>query len=121
MKTGKKRRWSFFTYGILFLAIGILGASVYHDKFSVKEEELETQSYIYIEPEVHFISNLTFYRGERFLCVDLIKSATNCVVIDEGKYIETEQVGMKDVKIKISDDIGRIREISIRVSVIEYE
>lgn len=121
MKTEKKRRWSFFTYGILFLMICIFGITLYPDKFSVKEEKLETQSYIYMEPEVHFISNLTFYRGEKFLCVDLIKSATNCVVIDEGKYIETEQIGMKDVNIKISDDIGRIREISIRVSVIEYE
>ena len=121
MKTEKKRRWSFFTYGIIFFAICTFSIIIYHNKFSVRDEVFETQSYIYMEPEIHFISNLTFYRGEKFLCVDLIKSATNCVVIDEGKYIETEKVGMKDVKIKISDDIGRIREISIRVSVIEYE
>ncbi len=106
-------------YFIGIIAIILSGIVIYISNMYVVEENIEVESYIYLEPEVNFVNNLTLKKDQKVKILDLVKSSSNCVIIDKNEYVDTSDVGVKRCSLKVTDDIGIIKNITFEVKVVE--
>lgn len=101
------------------VAIILSGIVIYNDNMYVEDQDVEIENYIYLEPEINFVDNLTLKKGEQVKVLDLVKNASNCVIIDRDEYVDTSTVGTKDCILKITDDAGIIKDVKFEVNIVE--
>lgn len=106
-------------YFIGIIAIILSGMAIYTSNMYVVEENVEMEKYIYLEPEVNFVNNLTLKKDQKVKVLDLVKNSSNCVIIDKNEYVDTSEIGIKKCNLTVTDDIGIIKNIAFEVKVIE--
>ncbi|MDO4283571.1 MAG: hypothetical protein Q4D02_08055 [Clostridia bacterium] len=106
-------------YCIGLIAIILSGIVIYNYNMYSNTNDLEIENYIYLEPEVNFVDNLTLKQGEQVKVLDLVKNASNCVILDKDEYVDTSSVGIKDCTLKVTDDAGIIKDVNFKVNIIE--
>lgn len=107
-------------YLVGFVAIVLSGIVIYNGNVYVEEpEDVEIEKYIYLEPEINFVNDLTLKKGEQVKVLDLVKNASNCVIIDKDEYVDTSTLGTKECVLKITDDAGIVKEVRFEVNIVE--
>ena len=88
-------------YLVGFVAIVLSGIVIYNGNVYVEEpEDVEIEKYIYLEPEINFVNDLTLKKGEQVKVLDLVKNASNCVIIDKDEYVVTSTLGSNECVLK---------------------
>lgn len=106
-------------YFVGVIAIILSSIVIYNSNMYVVDENVEIEKYIYLEPEINFVSNLTLKKDQKVKVLDLVKNTSNCVIIDKDEYVDTSEVGVKECVLKVTDDIGIVKNIAFEVKVIE--
>lgn len=117
MKSKKVEKQIAYFIGVI--AIILSGIVIYTSNMYIVEENVELENYVYLEPEINFVKNLTLKKDQKVKVLDLVKSASNCVIIDKNEYVDTSKVGIKECILTVTDDIGIIKNITFEVKVIE--
>lgn len=106
-------------YFIGAIAIVLSGIVIYNYNLYIEEENIEIENYIYLEPEVNFVKNLTAKKDQKVKMLDFVKNSQNCVILDKDEYVDTTSIGKKECILKVTDDIGNKKEIKFNVEVVE--
>lgn len=106
-------------YFIGFITIILSGIVIYNGSLYVEDENIEIENYVYLEPEVNFVKNLTIRKDQKVKLLDLVKNSQNCVILDKDEYINTSSIGIKECILRVTDDIGNIKEITFYVEVVD--
>ena len=112
MKSKKVEKQIAYFIGVI--AIILSGIVIYTSNMYIVEENVELENYVYLEPEINFVKNLTLKKDQKVKVLDF-----NCVIIDKNEYVDTSKVGIKECILTVTDDIGIIKNITFEVKVIE--
>lgn len=120
MKNSEKRNiGKTVAYFVGFIAIILSGIVIYNGNMFIEDESVEMEKYIYLEPEINFVDNLTLKKDEQVKILDLVKNASNCVILDKNEYVDTSEIGTKECILKVTDDIGIVKDIKFEVKIVE--